>query len=704
MRPKWLFLLPVISMVFFLSVISEAQPWSGIISPSRAVDWRVAGFPGDALPDSSWTQCGSTIAAYSGSAATINNALSACGANHYVFLGPGTFTLSSGIFVGKSNVALRGSGANATSLNFTGSGAGCFGSAVAVEGACQYVNGGEGNVCNWTGGYTQGATSITLANCGSTTPAMGSISNLHVGSILILDQLDEANDPGTIWNCENSGTYTGGTCAGTIQGGESRTNGTCSGGVCARSQQQGVIVTSISGSTIGISPGLYMPNWRSSQLPQAWFASSSITSSGVEDLAIDTGSGGGASAISLGVCNGCWAKGVRSTNAARSHLRFNTSVHSVVRDNYFYKNQTGGSVSYGVEIGGGWNNLIANNIFQQITDSDPSCTGACAGNVIAYNFDIDNAYSGSSYYIVPPLFQHASGDAYNLWEGNIAPGYGADAIHGTHHFETAYRNFLPGWQSQCAGGTCRSQTIPFILAAGSRYFNIVGNVTGQPGYHTTYVCQATTSNNYCAASYQSSGYDKMIYELNYTGPSYTNIHGFCTSVNCGATGNFDPQTSAYLMRWANWDVVTNGTRFDSTEVPTGIALYPNALPGLGNTGAGQSPMPQSFYYPSKPAWFGSATWPLIGPDVAGGDIGMCSGGTYAGMAALSSGQCAGGSLIASWSGHANANPAMRCYLNTMGGSTDGTGGVLNFAADSCYGSSSASQGPLPPQNLTSTVH
>src|SRR5204862_513150 len=67
------------------------------------------------------TQCGVAIAAYNGSAATVNTAITACGDNQYVLLGPGTFNLGSGIdFGSRSNVTRRGSGPNRTFLIFTG--------------------------------------------------------------------------------------------------------------------------------------------------------------------------------------------------------------------------------------------------------------------------------------------------------------------------------------------------------------------------------------------------------------------------------------------------------------------------------------------------------------------------------------------------------------------------------------------------------
>jgi len=762
----------ILLAVLIFAHITGAQSASGIISSSRSITWTSAGFPGTALPDAAWTQCGSTIAAYGSSGtpaspATINSALAACGSNTYVLLGAGTFYLNGSIVVSqssgrKSNLVLRGSGSNSTFLIFSGIGGtgGCYNSSISMEGDCVFVNGGEENVCNWTAGYAVGTTSVTLANCGTASPGFGSLSNLKVGNILIFDQLDEQTDPGTIWNCAQEGV-----CAGTIQGGGARVNGPCgssfqgvwssatayttgqsvsagstgTGGAtygaggytfialqnntnqtpttfnvpvywaaCQRSQQQGVTVQTVNTTTgvVTFTPGLYMPNWRSGQQPQAYFATNNISNVGLENLSFNTSSSGDTSSVDILACEGCWVSGVRGQFANRSHVRFQFSAHSVLKNSYFFANQTGGSVSYGAEINDGWDNVIENNIFQQITDSDPSCTGSCSGNVIDYNFDVDNAYV-TNYYIVPPFFQHAAGDSYNLWEGNIGPGYSADAIHGTHYFETAYRNVLPGWQSKCFGPTdCRSQTIPFQEFAGSRYFNFVGNVVGQgptsafpSGYHTTYQCNALTSNSYCASSYQVGGYDKMIYETGYYGAGYTPAVGFCTNApTCSTFGTWDPQVTNYLMRWANYDVVTAAVRFcgsssdtgwsttcsSTSEIPTTLPSYSNSLPTLGDTTAGQSAMPASFYYATKPAFLGSIPWPVAGPDVTSGNLGNCSGGTYYGMAATSSAQCTGGTLATAWAGHANANAAMNCYLTTMGGVPDGTGSVLAFNASSCY--------------------
>jgi hypothetical protein len=741
MKHRVWFLFPLI--LLWVSGYSFGQQlWSGIVSPSRAADWTQAGFPGGTPPDANWAQCVTTacnavLSAGSGATvAQINAAIASAPVNTYVSLASGTYNLTSPIILSgtsslHSNVVLRGQGANSTFLVYGGSsaGGGCYNDVINLEGTCAGVwSSGESNVCVFSGAsktstvtpgvFQQGATFLSITSCGGTTPALGSLSNLKVGGILMVDQLNEATDTGTIWNCDTSSTAYGSACAGNGSGGGVREDGMCNAGTCDRSQVQGFVVVGISGSVVQVDQPLYLAQWRTSQQPQAWFPTNTATNVGLEDLSIDTTSATGfTSTIAMAACNSCWVSGVRSVDSNRSHVRFLYTTHSVMRDSYLFKNQSGSSSSYGMEIAGGWYNLIENNITQQITDSDPSCTAPCAGNVFDYNYDVDNAFTAGDLIIVPPFFLHASGDAFNLWEGNIGPGFSGDNIHGTHHFETVYRNTLPGWQSQCTGGSCVSQTIPITLPAGDRYMNIIGNVLGEPGYHTTYQCEALTSNTFCPQSYPVGGKDLMIYTLNYVENTYPVTYSFCTSLpagSCNSSGNWDPQVSAYLMRWGNYDVVTGGVRFcgsssdtgwsstcaSTSEIPTTISLYPNSVPTLGDTAAGQGVMPPSFYYSTKPSFFGSNSFPVAGPDVTGGNLGICSGGPYSGMAATSSSQCGGGTLATAWAGHSNANPAMACYLNTMNGPAAGVGAVLSFNASACY---SASPSPFPPTGLAAQV-
>lgn len=731
-------LLNLLLLTIALPCRSQQRLWSGVISPGRAVDWSQAGVSGG-VPVRT-TIC-KTVSLASGSASASSNssaiqsAIAACsGSNAVVSIPAGTWYVAGISFGTANNVTVRGQGANSTFLVFT-SGTSCSIPAdVCFQGGNNSA-GGEQNVCDWTAGYSQGATSLTLSNCGSATPAKGSISNLHVGSVLMLDQVDEAQDTGTIWNCAaNSGSNA---CATNTQAGFDRTNGGSVSGISIRSQVQTVMVTSISGSgpwTVGISPGLFMPNWRSTQLPQAWYSSQvGVTGDGLEDVSLDNTSAATAAIVAFFNVANDWLSGVRGLYGGRDHVEIQYSYGVTVQHSYFYQSQSHNTVSYTVEQIDSGNSLIQNIICQQVTDSCPNTGGSSEGNVAAYNFAVDDVYNSSGWFQAS-LYQHASGDAFGLWEGNIGPGYTSDDVHGTHHFETLFRNHLLGNQAAGCGSasasTCTGQTIPIQGYAGSRYMNIVGNVLGQPGYHKSYQCIGTSGN--------CSGGITSIYEFGATGNNggvSSALSGFCLTPACTARGPYDPLTLSYSFRWGNYDVVTNGVRWcgdssntgystmcsSGSEVPADIASYANALPTLGDTSSGQGALPVSFYngltqaYPSCGTgldWWKNPTtgtcppFPAIGPDVTNGNLGICTSGTYAGSLALTASQCAGGSFTASaWGGHANATPAMVCYLNVMGGPPNGTGGALAFDRASCYGSDSSTTKttPQPPTGLTTTV-
>jgi hypothetical protein len=743
------------------AVSHAQQPWTGIIAPSRApVGGWVAGVPGG-IPNRT-TIC-ATVAPYGtssspASASTINAAIAACPSGEVVSLGAGTFYLSDQIaWNGTSNVTLRGQGANLTFIESYSGFVGCSGFWTSVDmcGAQFAGSGGEQNVCDFTGAsttptvttgtYTQGATYIQVSNCGTTTPALGSGSNLKIGNLIILDQLNETSDTGQIFNCATDSV-----CAYADAGGDQREDGPCGSwqgtwnattnytigqGVlysgtayvatanntnstpayqsttpwytCFRSQQQAMLVTSISGSgpyVVGLSQPLYMPNWRTGQLPQAWYATTNIYGDGLENLSIDDTNSKAGSTVLLSVCEGCWVKGIRSTNAARSHVGMFFTGNDVVRDSYFYQNKTGGSVSYGVEFNGAWNSLVENNIFQQVTDSDPSCTGACEGNVVDYNFDVYNTYSGQNVF-QDGFYQHAAGDALNLWEGNIGNGFIADGVHGTHHFETVFRNFLVGQQAAgCGAAPCTEYTIPFELWAGSRYFNAIGNVMGWGNYYNTYKCTATS-----AASCLNQGTTMIALGYTHGQQAMTNpatSYQFCSSPSCSSLVNWDVQTLAYLMLWGNYDTLNAAVQWNSAEVPSSVSPYGNAVPSSHT-------LPPSFYYSSQPSWWTSGIpWPPIGPDVTNGNIGSVAGGTYDafGTHALgtSTSQNGGGTFTANADGgHANTNPAMNCALNVMGMPVDGSGSVLSFNAATCYYGGPtqppASQGPVAPTGVNAAV-
>src|SRR2546427_6454366 len=249
-----------------LSTPAHAQLWSGIIDPSRAIDWSQAGVTGG-IPNRT-TIC-ATLSPGAGTT-QINAAIAACPAGQVVFLRAGTYTITGGInFSGKSNVTLRGAGPDQTTLAFTGYD-GCLGRTanICLRGSSNIYNQNvpAGNIHSWTAGYAKGTTVITL----------DSVSGISVGMFLVLDQLDDASDTHSIFVIQKSPYQSSG--FETIGRGGTR------------AQEQLVKVTAINGTNVTITPGLYMPNWRSSQTPQAWFwgtVAEAAMNDGIEDDTLD---------------------------------------------------------------------------------------------------------------------------------------------------------------------------------------------------------------------------------------------------------------------------------------------------------------------------------------------------------------------------------------------------------------------------------
>lgn len=629
MRAKQSF--PVLVALACFSGTLHAQPWSGILAPSRAIDWSRAGIPGGP-PSASWTQCGSTIAS-GASAATINAALAACAPNHFVLLGPGTF--SGGIRWTKNNVALRGSGADQTFIQ--GSGAGTcpggfgFNAMVVMCTADSSPNIGQGASFNWTAGYAKGATSLTFNS------TAGIIASQ---SLVFLDQCDDG--------------YSGTTCTGSNA--DTGNYFVCSDGNCdsegegtnayrnKRAQIQIVVPTNVSGTTVTIpSPGLYAPQWRSGQNPGAWIIAQPLLQAGLENLSIDTTTTGADGVLIWGAYQP-WVSGVRVIMpAAKSAIRVIMSSHFVLQNNYVIGPQFRPNDPYGFQFQITADGLVLNNIIQEV--ASPFVTnGPDTGSVFAYNFTVlNNSGSQGSW----SFWNHSSGVAYQLWEGNSAAGFANDNIHGTHNMITKFRNRFTGKES-----TNTQQLNPIFEGAFNRYNNIVGNILGL-----------------------SSGGLQTLYQADFNNPS-----NMIYVIGWGNTLPDDSITVSSTMRWGNWDNVTNNVRY-CTAASTPISACTASeraesaptYPGLASP---STTLPPSFFYSARPAWWpATKTWPPIGPDVSGGNV-------------------------ANVSGHAYTIPAQDCFLNVMGGLSSGSGSALGFNANSCY-TGAQIVAPTPQPNVSS---
>ena len=668
------YLLPASSVTTFVGQTGSTTPWTGIISSARAMDWSKAGVIGG-IPSGSWSQCGATLPAATTTAAQIQTAITNCGTNQYVLLGPGTFNLAASIdFLSKNNVELRGSGANSTFLVFSAASATCGGKTAATQliGMCgpdpSYETQPPTNVHGWTAGYTQGQNTVTFDSTTGIVP-VGSGSP----TMLIMNQDDtgfssypaagSSVDNGNYFVCAPQ--YSAGTgCS--DNGQDAATPGNF---LNFRWQHEVGIATAVNSGTgvVTLQQPLKHANWNSTQVPKVWFFST-MMNSGITNMSISLGSTG-AVPIAMYGCYGCWISGVRINDFSNWGILALVNSHSTISNNYIFK-AAAAADPYGIRAVGNGDMLIQNNIVQDVR-SPIVFDFWDVGSVVAYNFTInDNTSATGGGNMSSSLWCHSAGCDFHLWEGNISAALAEDNIHGVHLNETAYRNFFSGWES-CASGNCGGSTAKGYPVSGlytdavgyrneDRYGNVVGNIVGTPGYH----------NNYILTANQNSGNAGYVY-----------------AIGSGNVAPSDPLTLSTMLLWDNYDTYHASVQENISEVPTGAPVYPNPVPTKSYTGAGGG-LPCSFYLSCsvRPSWWAATIpFPAIGPDVTAGNVGQCTGSiappqtiAQAGVAATAASQCTGtGAIATAWGGHINANPAMANYLSA-GGRPDGTGPVLNL--------------------------
>lgn len=668
---------------------AQAQPWSTFLDPSRAIDWSLAANRAGFTIPSYTVTCVTQPTLTAGSAAaatntsTIQGALNSCDATHNVVSIPaGTWYVAGLTFGTQGHQVLRGAGPKSTTLVMTAeTTCGGLNHAICMINANTVYNGstavlppGGTQQCLWTAGYTKGSTSITLNTCPGGAPPLN--------QLLILDQANDTTDTAGVFICDS--TMAG--CTGEAGAVDGRT---ISG--VTHSLQQVVLVTAVTGTGTGpfsvtITPGLYANNLRTGQAPGAWWPGT-VQNDGLENMTVD-GTAAPDGTLSMYSCYQCWERNVRSLNAGRNHVLAYQSMNSLIRDSYFFGSQTSAAESYGFESEESSATLIENNIFQQVTA--PIMFGQGAGSAVTYNFQANSSYGGAAFQ--GAYYGHSAGSVMGLWEGNNFLAIVTDAVHGSTATPTYFRNMLRSWQTGKTYGT-----MPVPVRSWHRGFNVVGNVLGQPGYHTNYEAYATSSTGGVNTGLSNSS----IYTLGFS--DYGGL-GICVS-NGGQQVACDPLSRSTLMRWGNWDVVNAAVQWNTTEASPAAVTYIAANFTTTYFSTLAHTLPASLYYSSTPSWWpASKAWPPIGPDVTTGNVGLCSGGAYAGAQATAASQCSsgGGTLTSpatAYQSHVVSIPAQDCYYN-LGGPPDGTGSALAYDIATC---ATTATRPAPPTTLTVTI-
>jgi hypothetical protein len=653
MRRDCSHLLPLISILLLFSALSYGQAWSGILSPARAVDWTQAGLPGG-IP-SRTTICANVLV--SDNTAAIQSKINACPANQVVKFPTGTWNLSGNIYANKG-IVLRGNGPTNTLINLSG---GDIFFSVAGSGGLGNYPPNLGST-HWTGGLTQGSTVLSLA----------STAGVVAGQRIVLDQ----HNASYVFTFAVEGECTSGNSCG-------RNDSPLQFyGADSRAQEEIVEIQSVDSPTqitikapgvshdytIGLTPQAFYWNTSGAQGP------GNIKFAGVENMEINANTND--DAISMPFCDYCWVKNVAIIHTARAGVFFWWGMHDEVRDSYISaSNTSGGPTEYGIEVLASSFTKIENNIFYGVTSNILPETSY--GLVAGYNYTLNTA-TGAQFGSFEPHLAH---NVLQLYEGNVIDEVMYDNSWGSSSQNTSFRNRMSGHSPNK-----NNYRAALKVNSQNHYMNIVGNVLGDPTFHTRYRCDNVDTN-------QS---DNFVYDL-----------GFWNSCEAGIDANnpYDTVTQSSLMRWGNWDGVTwkangntNGVRWCTGSgagnpacTASETASTDPTFPGLASP---ITTLPASFYNgvtsahascgTGLPYWKNPATgtcplYPPIGPEVA--CITNC---------------------IANTANHAAMIPAQLCYTNTA---KDGNGFLTAFDANACYSNDPSSDpGPAPPTGLSASAH
>jgi hypothetical protein len=336
-----------------------------------------------------------------------------------------------------------------------------------------------------------------------------------------------------------------------------------------------VRISSIAGTTVTIDrPLYYAHSATNSPILQRL---DNIDTVGVENLSIDCSNSNQATGIRFGDVTNGWIRKVEVTGSMGWHVTLTRCARCEVSRNYIHHGRDFGS-AYGICLyGRSTDNLVEDNIVyyqrHHITFEYSGC-----GNVIGYNFC--NIGWDENHPAVPPVMQsihnHGGFQSKNLIEGNSADQINHDA-----------------YLSQCASDGMflfRNHSRAYSINAGQgRRFAFENAVLG---YNTSLVGNVLgTEGDYGVGAYEAVPGDpstRSVYRIGW--------HGSISSGTAHGVSLPDTNCAATMWREGNYDYFSDRTRWD---------------------GGVTQDIPSSLYLEAKPSWFGSLTWPPIGPDVAG---------------------------------------------------------------------------------------
>jgi parallel beta-helix repeat protein len=410
------------------------------------------------------------------------------------------------------------------------------------------------------GGYTDcssgGGISVTSGSTqGSTSIVVSSASTLSIGDHIYIDELNNSSIPVNATGTSGTAWY----------------NACYSAGASGRNRAQIDKITGKDGNTLTLEIPLYHAY---TLTPQVYKTITYIEGAGLENLTVKHGGTYDNTNIQFQGVTNSWIKGVKVEHLGARGVDFwYDNYRNEIRDSYFTGcvDQVNSDTCYGVQVSGGSANLIENNIIYNTANG--VVLVAASGNVIGYNYTYGvHRTINSDNWFWPDMWTHGSHNSYNLWEGNVFTGLNFDNYWGSNSHNTVFRNKIRGKDPTLTYSSEMTDTAAIIDSQHNNYMNVVGNAVGTAGFADTYEVKAAN---------------------------------YWTNLTIYATGVADSDTAVFptMLRHGNYDFYSTSQKWcgDTNE------------PGCqGSTGTDHT-LPDSLYLASKPAWFGSVTYPPVNP-------------------------------------------------------------------------------------------
>jgi len=542
-RFEWVLL--TVTLLVALTGLASVAGATYTLPADRAVKWEGnVGVQGD-IPTRATVY--KTLSPSGGDdSSAIKAAIAACPVGQVVKLTAGTFSVSSSISI-KSGITLRGAGMGSTIIKGTSGMSGAY--VVGIKSSSYSLS----TPRSISSGLSKGSTTI------ATTSAHGWV----VGDVILIDQLNNAQDDPPVTSTGKAAcTWCG------------RSSGT-------RSLGQMVKIVSVPSSTTAtLEIPLYW-KYDASLSPQGTKINGITKDAGVEDLTVNnllsagSSQGGSGGTIVLTGSSNSWLLRVEAIGSYQTMVRIYGSYRNTIRGSKFHGvapmdgKQYGSGRGYAVWLNPYASaNLIENNQLYDLT-AVFLINGSVSGNVISYNYVSDLNGDPVNWNRGIIVF-HGAHPMMNLIEGNYSDGrHVADNVWGSSSHNTFFRNrhtLTPG----LTGGTWN-----FDIQKNQQYYNIIGNVIGISKNENYYEFQ---NSNITISSGQ-----KSVYRFGYTSDG-----------DSSASGN-DPQAYYTTLRHGNWDGFNSTVSWNSSD---------------------DHVLPASLYLSGKPSWWGSVQWPAIGPDVS----------------------------------------------------------------------------------------